>query len=191
MHVSDSPPDADDDALLRLARGQHSALTELMSRWAPRVKGYFLRLTGQDAVAEDLAEETFVRLYESSRRYRPSGHARAFSTWLFGIAANLGREHLRWRKRHPTSPLEEAGEPMEERSPGDAARARETIDAVRAAIAALPDDLREVLILSEYEELSHVEIAEAVHCSPKAVERRLSRARGLLRRALAGWLDPS
>lgn len=171
-----------------LAAGEDSSLGALMHRWAPRVRAYFLRLTGSETVAEDLAEETFVRLYQTRARFQPDTQPHAFSTWLFGIAANLGREHLRWKKRHPTSPLEAEPDPVESTSPETLAKSRETVEAVRQAIAQLPEDLREAVLLSEYEEMSHAEIAAALDCTPKAVERRLSRARALLRQALRRWL---
>jgi RNA polymerase sigma factor (sigma-70 family) len=172
----------------RLAAGEDSVLGDLMQRWAPRVQAYFLRLTGSETVAQDLAEETFVRLYQTRARFQPGTPPHAFSTWLFGIAANLGREHLRWKKRHPTSPLEEEPDALEPDSPESLAESRETVEAVRFAISQLPEDLREAVLLSEYEEMSHAEIASVVGCTPKAVERRLSRARERLRQTLSRWL---
>lgn len=172
----------------RLAVGEESALGDLMRRWGPRVRAYFLRMTGSETAAEDLAEEVFVRLYHGRTRYSPGSSPHAFSSWLFGIAANLARDHLRWKKRHPTTPLEGEPDPVDPDSPGSLAESRETVEAVRRAIAQLPDELRETVILCEYEDMAHAEIAAALGCTPKAVERRLSKARELLRRALRRWL---
>ncbi len=181
-------PDPDTELLLRLAAGEEAALEQIMKLWGERVRGYLVRLTGNQTVAEDLTEETFVRLYQTRHRFQPAKHSGTFSTWLFGIAANLGREHLRWKNRHPTSPLEEAPEPLGQDSPNGQAESREKANAVREAIARLPDDLREVILLSEYEEMSHAQIAAMSGCTPKAVERRLCRARELLRKALGRWI---
>ena len=186
--MNPSPQEPDTELLLRLAAGEDPVLGELMQRWAPRVRSYLMRLTGNESVAEDLTEETFVRLYQTRHRFRPAPHAGAFSTWLFGIAANLGREHLRWKQRHPTSPLDSEPEPMEPDSPESQAESRERAEAVRHAIAQLPEDFREAVLLSEYEEMTHAQIAEVSGCTPKAVERRLSRAREMLRNALSRWL---
>lgn len=175
--------------MLRLAAGEDAVLGGFMRRWAPRLRGYFERLTGSATAAEDLTEETFVRLYQTRHRFRPESRENAFSTWLFGIAANLGREHLRWKRRHPTSSIEGEPEPVEPRSPGDDAQDRERREAVRDAIGRLPQEMRELVLLSEYEEMSHAQVAAVLGCSSKAVERRLSRARDHLRAALAPWLN--
>jgi RNA polymerase sigma-70 factor (ECF subfamily) len=176
------------DAMRQLASGNDSALNILMDEWSPRVTAMLYRMTGNPTVAGDLAQETFVRLYQTCRRFRPGNGTRPFSTWLFGIAANLVKNHFRWKGRHPEAPLESAADPATPDNPASSAESAERAVAVREAIAALPIDQREVLILSEYEGLSHSEIALVVGCSVKAVERRLSHTREILRRELARYL---
>lgn len=175
----------DREAMERLASGEDLALNGIMERWKSPLVAYLHRFTGNEGAALDLAEETFVRVYQGRLKFR-SGQP--FSTWLFGIAANLARNHLRWQRRHPTLPMEEAGEVASGGDPGRSAETNERERAVRLAVSQLPVELREPLILGEYERLSHAEIAVIAGCSPKAVERRISRAREILRRELSRYL---
>ena len=188
MSERDTASDDDLEAMRQLSAGEDRVLTEIMERWKHRLIAYLFRFTGNEAVAVDLAQETFVRLYQAKARFRPTASERCFSTWLFGIAANLGRNHHRWQGRHPTLPLEEAGDQASSGDPRISAEAKERTAAIQKAIATLPTDLREALILSEYELLSHAEIAAIAGCSVKAVERRLSHAREQLRKELKGFL---
>ena len=177
---------SDLEAMRRLAAGEDLALNEIMERWKARLISYLFRFTGNESVAIDLAQETFVRVYQGRAKFRPGS---TFSTWLFGIAANLGRQHHRWQRRHPTVPMEAAEEAVSSGDPGESAESKEREHAVKSAIASLPEDLREALILSEYEDLSQAEIAAIAGCSVKAVERRLSHAREQLRKRLSRYLQ--
>jgi RNA polymerase sigma factor (sigma-70 family) len=117
------------------------------------------------------------------------GHSRVIFSNLFQIAANLVRNHRRWSKRHPSEPieaLEEVGrEPRSREATPDAAlSAQDTARAVRRTMEELPEDLRAALVLFTYEEMSHQDIAAALHCSPKAVETRIYRARQILKHRL-------
>lgn len=180
----------------RLSAGDDLALNDLMERWQLSVVSFLFRYTRNHEDALDLGQETFVRVYENRHRYEPRTK---FSSWLFTIAANLARSHARWRKRHPTVPLdlpadeEVDGEkaPIELRSseptPSDTAEREELANAVREQIGNLPHDLRTAVLMFEYEDLSHAEIAGTLGCTPKAVESRLYRARDLLYKALSGW----
>lgn len=191
--MSDDTPDPDVEAMLRLREGDDLALNEIMDRWTVRVASYLTRYLGNEMDALDLAQETFVGVYRARLNYRPKAK---FSTWLFGIATNLARQRLRWRRRHPEVALELGPElnreehPLlvNERTPEQDALQAERALAVREAVLALPDDLREAVTLFEYEDMSHAEIAEISHCSPKAIEMRLFRARKQLRESLAPWL---
>ncbi len=183
-----SPEQEEIEAMRRLAGGDDLALNGIMERWRDRVTAHLFRMIGSQSVALDLAQETFVRLYQTRGKFRPRDTAHPFSTWLFGIAANLGRNQLRWKGRHPTTLLEAAEEASAEGRPDSDAENREREAAVRAAIATLPTDLREALLLSEYEDLPQAAIAVIAGCSVKAVERRLSRARELLRKELSRYL---
>lgn len=182
-------PEPDSAAMLRLQSGDDLALNELMDRWRTRVISYLIRMVSSQTTAVDLAQETFVRVYSGRLSYRPSA---TFSTWLFAIATNLARHHLRWQRRHPAVSLDDPvdGEALHDRLPsasgtpsGDAVKSEQGI-AVKKAIGDLPQDLREAVILFEYEGMSHAEIAAVVGCSAKAVETRLYRARQILRQKL-------
>lgn len=177
--------DADAASMLRLQNGDDGALNDLMRRWQQPLANFLCRHTGSEAVAIDLAQETFVRVYENRRSFRGS----RFSSWLFSIAVNLSRNHARWQKRHPAVSLDAAAEsgreiPGNGRDPAGDMEKSEEAASVRAAVLSLPDDLRAVILLFEYEEQSHSEIAAALGCTPKAVETRLYRARQLLREKL-------
>src|SRR5207247_1191284 len=87
-----------------LQGGEDAALNELMSRWQQRLVNFIYRYIGDANAALDLAQDTFVRVFENRDRYRPSGK---FSTWLFAIASNLCRNHLSRRRRDPTLGLPE------------------------------------------------------------------------------------
>ncbi|MEA3208837.1 MAG: hypothetical protein QOE70_1894 [Chthoniobacter sp.] len=186
--------DADIQTMLRLKGGDDLALNDLMSRWRQPLVGFILRYTGNEPDALDLAQETFVRVFEHRGSYEPRGK---FSTWLFTIATNLSRNQARWRERHPTVTLHSSGDSDDPRledtlpAPGDnpaaSAERRDLANAVREHIQELPHDLKTVVLLFEYQDLGYEEIAATLGCTPKAVETRLYRARRSLRESLSRW----
>jgi RNA polymerase sigma-70 factor (ECF subfamily) len=184
--------DPDAELMLRLKSGEDSILNELMTRWQQPLVAFIYRYIHHETDALDLAQETFVRVYETRRRYTVQGK---FSTWLFAIAANLCRNYLRWRQRRRESVPEtrdsEEAEFAEDfqsldDSPDQAAMRSESISLIKAAIDKLPHDLKTATLLHEYQSLSYSEIAAVLSCSVKAVEMKLYRARQLLREKLVG-----
>ena len=196
MSMEPTDADARDRAdVERLAAGQDSALNDLMERHATPVFHFLCRMTVNEDDANDLAQETFVRVFRSAKSFRSD---EKFSSWLFTIAANLARNHFRWRSRHPNVSLESENSETEQSlgstlpanspAPNEAALAEERAAAVRAAVQKLPEDLREAIVLCEWEERSVAEAAVILEATPKAVESRLYRARGILRGRLKSWL---
>jgi RNA polymerase sigma factor (sigma-70 family) len=184
--------DPDAELMLRLKSGEDSILNELMTRWQQPLVAFIYRYIRHETDALDLAQETFVRVYETRHRYTVQAK---FSTWLFSIAANLCRNHLRWRQRRreagPETPDKEDAE-LAERvhspadSPDQAAMRSESISLVKVAIDKLPHDLKTAILLHEYQSLSYAEVSSVLGCSVKAVEMKLYRARQLLRERLVG-----
>ena len=172
----------DDQLLEQLRAGDEAALAELMQRFRRPIVSFCYRLLGQAAEADDVAQETFVRAYQARQRLRSGAN---LATWLFTIARNLCLDRLRYRKRHPTEPLENAPEPA---TSTNEVGNREISTAIAAAIAQLPEDQRTAVVLAEYHGLSYAEIAEIMKCSGKSVEARLYRARLALRQRLAALL---
>ena len=187
--------------MARVPRGDEAALAALMTHWELPVKSVIARLVLNAGEAEELAQETFVRVWQQREKFRTGAE---FRPWLFAIAVNLARNRLRWWRRRPTVSLDQwteaAGDATMPGGPGERladARANtgagaleqtERAAAVRDAIAELPHDLREAIVLFEYEQLSHAEIAGVVGATPKAVETRIHRAREKLRGALKRWV---
>jgi RNA polymerase sigma factor (sigma-70 family) len=184
--MTPEPPVNDEADMLALQRGEELALNRLMDRWQTPLRSFLYRRTQNEADALDLAQETFVRVYQHRARFRSGAK---FSTWMFQIALNLARDDARRHRRRPTESLANAPEPVTELTPKTELARQERAAAVRAAIAELPDDLRDAVLLSEYEDKSHAEIAGIVGATPKAVETRLYRAREHLRKALGGFLQ--
>jgi RNA polymerase sigma-70 factor (ECF subfamily) len=182
--------------MIRLCAGHDGALNELIERHAPRLFSYLIRSLQNEDDAADIAQETFARVYHNRSKFDLS---RRFSVWLYTIASNLVRTQFRYRTRHATLSLDaeqtETGRDLRETIPHNAPNPRESLQtseiakAVRKAIAALPEELRTPLILSEYENLTHGEIGSILNCSPKAVETRLYRARKQLRSMLSRLLS--
>lgn len=184
--MTPAPAELDATDMQALQHGDDRALDRLMTRWQIPLRSFLFRHTQNEADALDLAQETFVRVYQARARFRPDAR---FSTWLFAIAYNLARDKARRRSRRPTQSLDETAELTADiQHPLASAEELERATAVRAAIADLPDDLRAAVILFEYDERSHVEIAGIVGASAKAVETRLYRARQLLKKALSRYL---
>lgn len=174
----------DEELATALRAGRDDALDRLMERWQVPLRSFLYRYVQNEADALDLAQETFVRIYRHRANYREGAR---FSTWMFQIGLNLARDHARRRGRRPVVALEEAPEAAGEGDPRESAVGAERAQAVRAAIAELPEGLREAVLLFEYEHKSHAEIGAIVGATAKAVETRLHRAREQLRKALKRW----
>jgi len=205
MEPTDIPPspeasarqanDRDRADMERLAAGDDAALNDLMERHARPIFHFLCGMVGNEEDANDLAQETFVRVFKARGRFRTS---EKFSTWLYTIAANLARNHFRWRSRHPNVSLEAENTETEQSlgrtlpanspAPNDEVLANERAGAVRNAVKNLPEDLREAIVLCEWEERSVAEAATILETTPKAVESRLYRARHILRERLTLWL---
>lgn len=189
-------PGEDAELMRRVQRGDEAAFGLLMQRWERPVKSVIARIVLNAREAEDLAQETLVRVWQQREKFRTGAE---FRPWVFSIAVNLARNRLRWWRRRPGVSLEDwsevekpaaAGQRTEAAAGADKLERAERGAAVRDAVAALPVELREALVLFEYEELSHAEIAAALGCTTKAVEARIYRAREKLRKMLAKWVDP-
>lgn len=183
--------------MARLAASHDAALNDLMERHAEKLFRYLVRALQDEDDAADLAQETFVRVYQHRNKFRCE---QKFSTWLYAIASNLVRDRYRWRKRHPQVSLDapndatgnDFGESLPDGAPSasESAQRNERAETVRRAVAALPERWRVPLILSEYEEKSQAEIGEILRCSAKAVEMRIAKARQKLGESLGQLLQP-
>jgi RNA polymerase sigma-70 factor (ECF subfamily) len=184
--------DPDFACMVRLKEGDDLALNELMERWQKPLHSFILRYVGNHRDSIELAEETFVRVYQHRSRFNFKSK---FSTWLLTIAANLCRHHARWRKRHPTISLDDAASIDEvseeslfvsaEEIPSALASRTELARLVKEEIEKLPHNLKTAVLLFAYDGLSYAEIGVILGCTPKAVETRLYRVRKLLAKSLA------
>ncbi len=180
------PSEADPDAelMLRLKDGEDLMLNELMTRWQQPLVAFIYRYVGHQADALDLAQETFVRVYQARARYT----ARAkFASWLFAIAANLCRNYMRRSARGAGTAIADSSQWIlsSDDSPDQAVIKSELIATVKEAISKLPHDLRTAILLYEYDDLSYEEISSVLGCSVKAVEMKLYRARKLFKELLS------
>jgi RNA polymerase sigma-70 factor (ECF subfamily) len=181
--------------MARLVAGHDDALNDLMARHATSIFHFLFRMLGNEEDANDLAQEAFVRVYQNRTRFRPGAK---FSAWLYTIAGNLARNHHRWCARHPNVSLDAQNDasdqslkdtlPGKGATPHEAAETAERAAAVRAAVASLPEEMREAIILCEWQELPVAEAATILGATAKAIESRLYRARNLLRERLGRLL---
>jgi RNA polymerase sigma-70 factor (ECF subfamily) len=184
--------DPDIAIMMRVKHGEAEAFTLLVDRYRPTVFGRFFRQFGDRQEAEDLAQEVFLRLFRSRRRYQPRAK---FATWVFHVAANVARNAVRRRRRKPWTPLGqlsgEADEAFAQRylpdrgdEPSRPLERAELAEGVRRAMAGLPDRPRAALEL-QFQDQSYREIADHLAMTPKAAKSLLYRARLQLRESLA------
>jgi RNA polymerase sigma-70 factor, ECF subfamily len=177
---------ADDDLALAARAGDRAAFETLIARYRGRVTLFARALLRRPEDAEDLAQESFVRAFLCLSAYEPRGQ---FRSWLFGIVANVCREHQRHERRRPETMS--ASDELERPAPdtGELHARASMKAAVRQAIARLPAIYRAPVILHYLEELSVAETAAILGRSPSSVKVQLWRARAILARSLAGWLE--
>jgi RNA polymerase sigma-70 factor (ECF subfamily) len=180
-----SDPDPEAALLARYAAGEAAAARLLAERLVPRLLSVAARMLGGDrAEAEDIAQETLLRLWRAAPVWRP-GEARV-ATWAYRVAVNLATDRLR-RKGRSAAPLEAAPEPEDGR-PGALAGmvAAERLAALDRALAALPERQRQAVVLRHIEGLSNPEIAAILDVGVEAVESLTARGKRALAQALAG-----
>lgn len=170
----------DEDVRLMLAfrDGDESAFDDLFRRWGGRLLGFLERMVRDRAVAEELVQETFLRVHRSRAHYVPEAR---FSTWLYTIAANTARNELRrpFRRSVHTSTDAEDGPELAADAPAvdDRVHAQRMHGQVEEALAALPERQRAALWLCAVEGLSYAQVAEALETTEKSVKALVHRAR--------------
>ncbi|MHB9023976.1 MAG: RNA polymerase sigma factor [Armatimonadota bacterium] len=185
-------PQLEDDLVRRVRCGDGEAFGRLVELCSPRVYNLAYRLIGNQDDAQDIAQEAFVRIFQSLPGFKGES---AFSTWLYRIVTNLCYDELKRRRRRPptiseyereasddsSSTLEAvSGENTEDRALRD-----ERQHAVRQAIAQLPEQYRMILVLYDLQGFSYDEISGILKTNLGTVKSRLNRARNLLRQKLS------
>ncbi len=168
--------------MARLRAGDHEALRLLYERHGRSIYNFTRRLLLDPSGAEDVLQETFLRIYRDRAAFRPTG---TFTTWVFTIARNLCVDILRSARRRSevaADPLPEAADPGP--IPLEHLERQEQEILLRRALAALPTEDRGVLVLSRYHGLKYRDIAAIVGATEHAVKMRAHRALARLRTLL-------
>ncbi|WP_121062086.1 RNA polymerase sigma factor [Chachezhania antarctica] len=178
------PVPSDDVLLAQFARGDDRAAKELAARHLPRVLSVAVRVLGDRAEAEDVAQEALLRLWRIAPDWEPD--RAKVSTWLYRVAMNLCIDRKR-RARGGTVDIDAVPEPMDP-APGapEAMQAKARQAALDAALQALPDRQRQAVVLRHIEGLANPQIAEIMGLGVEAVESLTARGKRGLKAALAG-----
>jgi RNA polymerase sigma-70 factor (ECF subfamily) len=177
----------DEELVEAFQGGDLSAFDLLVRRWDRKIQGAIFRIMGTEDEARDLCQETFLKAYRALGSFK--GESR-FSSWLYQIALNLCRDRMRRRKGRTMVSLDDLDEDGAAFVSRDRPSALDLVEkgdlsrAVAAAVAALPEEQREVIILKEYQDLTFLEIAETLGVPLSTVKTRLYRGLGQLRQHL-------
>lgn len=182
--------DYDAELMLRVRDGDGASFAALLEKHRSPVIHFLYRMVQDQAVAEELAQEVFLRVYRSRGTYEPTAK---FTTWLFRIATHLALNTLRdGRNERSGERLDEHSEDLPVRQVKDRRPSIEqsmvrqaTLDEVRRAVAALPDKQRAAVLMHKYREMEYTQIAKVLNCSESAVKSLLFRAYETLRARLA------
>ena len=167
----------------RVQKGDVNAFEALVSAYEKNVYNLALRMMGNAQDAEDMAQEAFLKAYNSLPGFRGDSK---FSVWLYRIVSNVCLDQLRKKSKRPTVSLSMEDEDGEEtqldlpdtaQSPEELLEKKLTREAVRRGLAQLPEDARQILLLLEIQGLSYEEIGEALGLEPGTVKSRIFRAR--------------
>lgn len=164
---------ADEDLMAGVRQGDLRGLGTLFERHHVHLFNFFLRLTGDRPHSEDLVQEVFFRIL----RYRQTYHeGTSFATWMYQIARNARVDAL--RKKRPEIGMElDTVYPVDERpTPAQHAESKQQEELLKKSLELLPEEKRELLVLSRYQNLRHDQIAELLHCEVGTVKVRIFRA---------------
>ena len=166
---------SDHELMIAVRAGEIRRLGDLFERYHQPLYGFFVRLTNQPSVGEDLVQIVFYRILKYRHTYRDEGK---FSAWIYHLARKVAADHFR---KHAATPIPTDPADMLEQAdagaqPSEQAAAAEDVVLLRAALARLPLEHREVLVLSRLQHLEHKEIARLLDCSVGAVKVRAHRA---------------
>jgi len=182
--------DLDTELMVRVKEGDGASFGVLLEKHRSPVVHFLYRMVQNHAVAEELAQEVFLRVYRSRGTYEPTAK---FTTWLFRIATHLALNALRDGKNERLQErLDDDSSDMPVRQVSDLRPSVEQslvyqakLDEVRRAIAALPEKQRAAVLMHKYEEMEYTQIARVLSCSESAVKSLLFRAYETLRARLA------
>jgi RNA polymerase sigma-70 factor (ECF subfamily) len=178
---------SDELLMARIAGGDAESVGPLMRRYQVSLGGFLRRVTRGAPEQEDIYQEVWIRVVRSARRFDP---ASPFAPWLFRIAINLVRDHLKGRERdgHRFGPTAAAAVEPLDRAPGadEAAAARQEVRTVLDLMDRLPPDLSEAILLRYFQELSEREMAERLGVPAGTVKSRLHHGLRRLRSLIQG-----
>ena len=188
---------SDSEVVQRFLDGDDRAFAEIVDRYDKRLRNFIARTVGDREQAEDLVQETFVRVYRHLHRF---DQTRKFSTWIYTIAGNLAKNELRNRSRNPLVLFQTIMKnwdadfrPLEwedpKTRPDDLYRRRFLREKVNEAVEQLPEHHRTVFVLRELHGRSYEEIARITGCNLGTVKSRLNRARNAFARIIAPMID--
>lgn len=172
--------DIDSACLRALAEGDRSAFASLVERWQTRLINFFYRSTRNRADAEDLAQETFLELYRAASRYTARG---TFNAFIFTLARRRLIDSYRKRSRRPLDFIDPTDFVMQQQAEAKDS-SREIEEAFHRALATLPENQRNAILLLQQQGLSYDEIAESLNASLSSVKTWIHRARTHLREEL-------
>ncbi len=173
-------PGSDHESMTAVARGELSSMSEIYENRHRSLFRFFFRLTGKQAVAEDLVHEVFLRMIRYRHTYQTEGENNtpgAFEAWMYRIARNALVDHSR-KHRHEVPSGEDQLEsiPSQRPTPFDATAKRQDMALLYRALRELPEDKRELLVLTRFEGLSHEQIGRILGCESNTVKGRVFRA---------------
>jgi len=181
----------DEELIARFQRGDEKAYIELVNRYRKRMMTFVFRFVGDMDQAEDLVQDTFVKVYTHRHYYKEIAK---FSTWIYTIAGNLARTELRKRKRRKVTSLSQMGNddkdydlPAVQPDSGDVVQGEFIEQKIQEAIDELPLHFKTVIILRDIQELSYEEISKIVDVPLGTVKSRINRARIQLQEALKDY----
>lgn len=171
-------PENDREIMFKVRDGDVQQLSVLFDRHHRMLYNFFLRLTSNQHISEDLVQEVFLRILKYRHTYKGDSK---FTVWMFRIARNARIDYFRKDRRAQHDDIEEKNLYSEEPNPDQLLERGQDVDLLKSALDKIPVEDREVLMLSRFEQIKYREIAHILGCMEGTVKARVHRAMGRLR----------